>query len=397
MFLLSFLIRAAWVIFSYFFYIAQTGIPFEFNTADAFSYHSWASAASDTFEEGGIAQFFESNVGYSDLGYPIYLTIVYYIFGDSIIIARLLFAIWGAWTVVLIYKIGRRNFDENTGRIAGIFALLLPNFIYYCGLHMKEVMMIFFLVAFMERADDILRGGKVTAVKLLIIGLLGAYLFFFRTVLALSAVFALFSALVLSKKVGMSWLNRMLITVWFLVVIWLFLSARVQNEIEAYYEGRDQQESNMEWRAKREGGNAFAKYGTTIVFVPLMFTVPFPTLVNIEIQQNQMLLAGGYFVRNVYAFFVILALITMYRKKLLRKHIFLLSFVFAYLFILAKSSFAISERFHLPAVPFLLILAAYGLTQINRKNKKYFIPYLVFIAIIIIGWNWFKLAGRGII
>jgi hypothetical protein len=64
---------------------------------------------------------------------------------------------------------------------------------------------------------------------------------------------------------------------------------------------------------------------------------------------------------------------------------------------LAQSSFALSERFHLPALPFLIILAAYGITNINYKNHKYYIPYLLLIGIIIIAWNAFKLAGRGIV
>jgi hypothetical protein len=33
----------------------------------------------------------------------------------------------------------------------------------------------------------------------------------------------------------------------------------------------------------------------------------------------------------------------------------------------------------------------------NKKYASYYIPYLVIIGIIIIGWNWFKLAGRGVV
>ena len=72
-------------------------------------------------------------------------------------------------------------------------------------------------------------------------------------------------------------------------------------------------------------------------------------------------------------------------------------FTLAYLAILARSPYALSERFHMPVVPFLIILSAYGISQIDLKNKKFFIPYLVIIGLIIIGWNWFKLAGRGVI
>ena len=175
------------------------------------------------------------------------------------------------------------------------------------------------------------------------------------------------------------------------------MSARIEREFNYYYQSQNQQEANMKFRAAKAHGNTLATYGTSLVFLPFMFVAPFPTFVNIEVQQQQMLLSGGYFIRNIYAFFVILAVILLYKRKLLRKYILLLSFIMSYIFILAKSSFAISERFHMPLVPFLLILAAFGITQINPKHTKYYQPYIVLIIIIIIGWNWFKLAGRGAI
>jgi ABC-type dipeptide/oligopeptide/nickel transport system permease subunit len=61
------------------------------------------------------------------------------------------------------------------------------------------------------------------------------------------------------------------------------------------------------------------------------------------------------------------------------------------------SKFAIVERFHMPALPLFIILAAFGIAKINKKNIKYFQLYLVVIIIVIVGWNWFKLVGRGLI
>lgn len=72
------------------------------------------------------------------------------------------------------------------------------------------------------------------------------------------------------------------------------------------------------------------------------------------------------------------------------------SFTVAYLIVVALSAFAQSERFHLPALPFLLILAAYGLSNISNNEKKYFNWYLILLFFIFIAWNWFKMAGRGL-
>jgi len=393
----SLIIRVIWVVFSYFFFIAQTGKPFDFVAADSYSYHNWAIEASDAFSRKGFSQFFESRGGYSDLGYPIYLTLVYVVFGQSIIIARLLFAVIGAWSCVLIYRLAKRNFGEAPARIAALLAMLLPNLIYYTGLHLKEPLMVFLIIAFIERSDEFLRNKQLRLVDMILIALIGGVLFFFRTVLGISALFALFSSLVFSTiKIG-NWGKRILLGSWVIVLIWVLFSARIQYEIDYLIENIDAQEQNMRYRAEREGGNKLSEYGSVFVFVPFMFVAPFPTFVNIEPQKQQMLLAGGYFVRNIYSFFVILALILLVKRRMLKKHVLILSFIMAYLAILARSPYALSERFHMPVVPFLLILGAYGITQLNIKNKKYYTPYLIMIIIIVLGWNWFKLAGRGMV
>lgn len=393
----SFLIRIIWVIFSYYFFISQTGQPFDFVMGDSLSYHNWASIASKSFSQEGYSQFFESSLGYSDLGYPMFLTTIYYIFGETIIGARLIFALFGAVSCILIYKLTRRNFGESTARISGIMAMLLPNFIYYTGLHLKESIMVFLIILFIERADALLRGNEFKINVFITVVLTGGILFFFRTVLGVAALFALFSGLVFSSAQLGSWNKRIITSIWILVMIWVFFSANIQYEVNYLIENIDAQDQNMRYRAEREGGNRLAEYGSVFLFVPFMFVAPFPTLINIPLQEQQMLLSGGYFVRNVYAFFVILALINLYKKKLLRKHVLLIMFTLAYLAILARSPYALSERFHMPVAPFLLILSAYGISQITLKNKKYYIPYLIIIAVLIIGWNWFKLAGRGMI
>jgi hypothetical protein len=110
-----------------------------------------------------------------------------------------------------------------------------------------------------------------------------------------------------------------------------------------------------------------------------------------------MLLSGGFFVKNIMAFFVFVALLFLIKKKRWKNHILILAVFAIYLAILALSKFAIVERFHMPALPFFIILSAYGISVINKKSIKYFQGYVLLIAFIIVGWNWFKLAGRGII
>jgi hypothetical protein len=112
--------------------------------------------------------------------------------------------------------------------------------------------------------------------------------------------------------------------------------------VETYWNARDtNQDASMEFRAKREGGNEFAKYVGTAVFAPLIFTIPFPTMVETPKHENQRLIHGGNFVKNITSFFTILAIFLLFFKyKTWRNHILILAFTGGYLAVVAMSAFA---------------------------------------------------------
>jgi len=390
-------IRISYVVFSYFFYIFMTDHPFEFEARDSMGYHKEAVWIVDMFEAGDIQYYFKEYLkGVSDSGFTLFLGFIYYFSAKSILVARLINAFAGAWTCLLIYNIAKRNFGEIPARISAVLAMLLPTLIYYCGLHTKETIMVFFLVAFAERADFFIRQRTIKTWNLLVVIILGASLFFFRTVLAAAAWFALFSALLFSANKLIGAARKSIYIAWFTIAALVVISGQIRTEVEGYVKDRNtNQKAQMENYATTKGANTLAKYGTASIFMPMMLFAPFPTLVYIEDQPNAMMINGNIFTRNVYAFFVLIALFTLYKKKLLTEHILVLALLLTYLVILSLSGFALSERFHMPAVPFLLILAGYGITQMNNRNVKFYIPYLVVIGLVIIGWNWFKLAGRG--
>ena len=108
---------------------------------------------------------------------------------------------------------------------------------------------------------------------------------------------------------------------------------------------------------------------------------------------------GGNFVKNILSGFTIAALFILLFSGDWRKYVLPLAILCGYLVVLVFSTFAQSERFHLPILPFSLMFAAYGISKMNEVwwIKKYY-PYwcaLMFVAAI--AWNWFKLAGRGMI
>lgn len=395
----AFIVRFLYVLFSYYFYLEMTGKPFEFAVADAKGYHEEAIWLLHLLKTDQLPVYFAYKKGaLSDMGYVVYLTFIYSIFGSGLLLVRFFKAALSAYTCVLVYKIASRNFGENSGKIAGILCLLSPNLIYYCGLHLKETEMVFLTILFIERADVLIRSKEFSVKALLILLMIGSSLFFFRTVLGVTAFASLLIGFLLYRtEVGTISPTRKAGFIIVMIGLLTFLQGgRLESEVTRYWGDRDaNQRLSMRTRSRRATGNKLAIQGSTAVFAPLILMAPFPTLINIQTQQNQMLLNGGYYTRNIYVFFLFIALAFLVKNKKVREHLLIISFLLSYLAVLALSKFAISERFHLPIVPIIIILAAFGITQLNRKNVKYYVPYLLLIGAIIIAWNMFKVAGRG--
>jgi 4-amino-4-deoxy-L-arabinose transferase-like glycosyltransferase len=398
-FVTALIVRLIYVILIYFFYQAQTGAPFEFFAGDSIGYHGEANYILQLFFSGNINYyFFHYLKGVSDSGWPIIMAFIYLFTFKSIFILRLINALVSAWMVVLIYRISQRNFGERAARITAVLAMLLPAFIYYSGLHLKETFMVFFLIAFINQADYLLHSRNFSIRNILLIVFLGTSLFFFRTVLAAAAWFTLLSAFLLSSDKLMSNYRKVVIIGWLVIAAAFVFSGKILNEVSGYLGARKtNQETRYEFFSTREGANTLSKYGSAAIFIPLIIPAPFPTLVNIPEQKNQMMTNGDLFTRNVYVFFVFIAFWELYKKKRIRSTLLLSVFLGTYLLILANSGFALSPRFHVPALPFLLMFAGYGITQTNRNYSSYYVLYLIAISIVVIGWNWFKLAGRGMV
>lgn len=403
-------LRVVWVFVSYILYRNWTGTPFSIGAADELFYDEVARYGASLIRDGNWNLYTEiinySNAAFSDMGYPIYLSIVYWIFGDSILIARIIKAILSAWTVVLIYKVASRNFGESTGRMAGIFCMLMPNLIYYCSFQLKEIEMVFLAMLFVERVDALLRKGKLTFFPTFAVMLIPLALFMIRTALAATLVLAFFCALLFTNGRVVGWGKRILLIVAaaiFAIVIFLS-SSSIGQDIAAIWERRGtEQQANMEWRSVRDVGHGmtqkFAKYAGAAVFAPMIFTIPFPTMNDIPGQENQMMIHGGNFVKNITSYFTIMALFVLLFSGKWRQHVLPLAVLIGYLVVLVFSNFAHSERFHLPILPLSLMFAAYGINIMKQYSwiKQYFNYWCVLMFIAAIAWNWFKLAGRGMI
>ena len=109
-----------------------------------------------------------------------------------------------------------------------------------------------------------------------------------------------------------------------------------------------------------------------------------------------MMLNGANFTKNIMSGFVIFALFSLLLSGEWRKHVLLIATTCGYLVVLVFSNFA-SERFHFPILALELMLAAYGISLMKNKHKRWFVIWLVVICAANIGWAYIKLAGRGLL
>ena len=393
-FSVALLLRLVWVVFSYFFYQSQTGQPFEWGAADSLGYHYSAEwLAGEPWTVAWNYLFVNRRV-VSDSGFVLWLTVLYKIFGVNIIFPRLLNTIFGAFTCVLLYKLAARSINEQVGRMAGIFSMIMPNFIIYCGLHLKEVLMLFILVAFLERADYVLRASKVKFWNLVLPLVLAGSLFLFRTVLGAVAFFSFITAILFSPTRVVKRGRKMVVVFWVVLAVIVLAGGVIMNEVESLWNERyTNQESKRTEQTMR--GNLWAKYASGTVMAPMVFVLPFSTMVDTD-QQNQALIHGGNYIRNFMGVFAIIALVdALFVKKNWRELSLIGSFAIAYLGIVSMSGFANSERFLLPGLPCLIVIWAYGISVLNARNYKLVRVWYVIVPVMEIAWAYFKIGSRG--
>lgn len=418
-FLVAFIPRLLFMLLLYYLFMTHYGNVFGFETADAPFYDILGQDFATSIRNGEFVEMWRNtnkSTDISDMGYGVYVGVIYWLTGSngvlnengyggeqgSILAVRLLKCIWSALTVFLIYRLAKRNFGEQTGRIAAIFCALWPNFWYYCGVHLKETEMVFLAVLFVEQADQMLRSRQFTAWKVLPVLLVGAAMFTFRTPLALVAILALLFSVVMSSNRVVNWGKRIIVGGLAIILIGVTMGNRIHENADELLKRvqMNEQKSNMEWRGRRTDGNSFAKYASSAVFAPLIFSIPFPSFVRpFDGQDHLQILNGGNFVKNIISFFTIFAMVMLLLSGKWRDHLLPLAFLLGYLVVLTMSTFAQSERFHQPIIPFEFMFAAYGMSiaVTKLKYKRWFTYWCGLMFIAAIAWNWFKLAGRGLV
>ena len=390
-------LRVVWVVVSYFFYIAETGIPFEFQARDSLGYHEDAEWLAGVEWSATFEYLFGNMIALSDSGFPFYLSLVYRVFGPIIIIPRLINALLSAWTCLLVYRMSSRTFGEEVGRMAGIMMLFMPNLLIYCGYHLKETVMLFLTVACLERIEFLTRRPKMSFVDFVLPSILAASLFLFRTALGAAAVFAFVSTVLVSSAPALMYKGkRVFLIAWGVIALFLFGGSTIMTEVEALWEGRGENLENKRMEQTIRG-NKWAKYATGTVMAPMIVVLPFATMVDVDQQYSQQAKSGGNYIRNFMGFFALLAIYEAFRRKKWRDVIPIGAFVIGYLGIVASSGFSNSERFLLPGLPCLIMMWAYGISTLRDKTFKLLKWWCLVVLAMEVAWAYFKLGSRGIL
>jgi len=399
LFLVAFGLRAVYAFVMLYYYYWETGIAFEYGAADSIWYHRTGVLVSRGFTEGYTLQALRYlrcyTMGFSDRGYILWLALLYSIFGRSWLVPRLFKALMSAYMCVVVYKLGTRTMGERTGRLAGVMCVFLPILIQICGLHTKEMEMIFLSILALERMDYLIRSKRYTFWNILCPILLTGLTFGFRTIIGMCLIFAFLVFVVLSPKNLVGKRTKIITIVSVVVLFFVFLFSPIGQEMEKIYRMKF---SDLHYQSEKieSSGLKYGELANSWLMAPGAFVLPLSPMVE-ESPTNNKMIHGSTYVTNFLAFFAMLSILIAIRQRQWRNFSLIGAYELSYLAIIMFSFAANSERYHEPAVPLLILMAAYTMTHLRHKDMKLFYVYcgLLFVALFL--WNWLKLSARGLV
>lgn len=330
---------------------------------------------------------------YSDTGFSTFLMLPVMLFGHSPVLIKTILCLFGSLVVMRGYKLASLLIDKPAARLAGIFLVLYPISWFYSSIMLKESIMVLLItesLILMVKAQKSIKLNFLMKAMIFI-----TLLFFFRSAISILLLMVLGFSFFMQHRLKNVLLNIILACIVILIYVYFLKSTGKYDEYYSQYTNID--EFTQERLSYMENINPFVALVGTPVFAGLAFISPFPSVVlvpnagGLPHSEYYYHVAGNLF-WIVLAFFSIYGLYYAIRHQR-REMSVLLAFIIGYQFILLKAMMFTSVRFSYPAKPFLLILAAYGLFHI--KSKKWYPVYLFASVIMIVGWNYVRLKGKG--
>lgn len=405
-FWLSLSLRVFSVLFFYWLFYYITGTEFDVEAKDALFYHASALDISKTFYSGdfSILDILEKyRIDFDDSGYSFFLAIIYFLSNDSILFARIIQAIISAYSVILIFKIGNEFWSVETGKNTAIIAMAFPPLLFFTGLHLKETIMVFFILLFILHVYKIVNDGfNFKRLFYIIISII--FLFSLRTVLAVISVVSLFIYIVINSRAKVY--RKILLSVVFIAVTvfslqYLNIFEEVSYKFIAYI-NLDRETGVLGGRSLNQYSSkqSFAKILSTPLLAAQSIVSPYPSMVKTNIsffnQTLQWYYVGGLFMWNYISYFSFIGLYNSFKNKFRQNSILFLISIF-YTAALVISVYILSIRYNIVKLVLLIFFAGLGMNNLNKKKFHYFLIYSIIVTIVIITWNYVKLKGRGLI
>lgn len=391
-------IRLLYVVFSYYYFYNRIGGPFE-GSGDEVGYYTRSALLSKYIRKGDfrfVVDFLKGySLGFSDHGYLIWLTFIHTIFGRKVWVARIFKALMSAYLCIVVHKLSSRTFGERTGRLAAVMCVFMPLFIQLTGSHTKEMEMIFLSIFALERMDYLIRSKKYTLWNILFPILLIGMSFGFRTVIGMCLIFAFLVFVILSPNHLVNRKGKIIALSTTLVVFLVFLFTVIGSEMKIVYMLNF---SGTDYLARKYAslGLKYSELSKSKYLFPGAFVLPLSPMVDVAPDHNKMF-HGTMFIKNFLAFFAMLSIVIAIRQKKCRDFSLIGAYELSYLAIVVFTFTSNSERYHQPAVPLILVMAAYAMTHLRRKDLTLFYIYCGLLFVALFAWNWIKLAARGMV
>ncbi|MCX6266800.1 MAG: glycosyltransferase family 39 protein [Bacteroidetes bacterium] len=400
LFWMTFFIRLAFVslFYLYYFYYVQSpyGKLFAAGAEDATGYHILAKWMAEDFTNGKLIfkVYVDMMGGISDIGYIIWTFLWYYIFGPSLLVHGFFNLIFGSWSVILVYKIARNQFTHQIAIIAATMMMLYPSFFYFSSQSLKEIVMIWLLLVAVLYAQRFIMkiGSRLNNILISILFIFS--LAFFRTFLVGLVLFGLIIGAIFRYKKGNPFQIYIFLTFGLLLLMYLGNTVGLTDQISGVLNSAS---GNFDNTIGRRTDNSIAVKMASIPLF-LVYTIPGPltTFVNTANQYAIWFQLAGFYIRNIFVFFFIIGIYQLFRKAF-SENLLLITITLGYLFVMAYSGYVTSGRYQLVVAPFLFIISAVGLANVTSKQLKWFNIFLISMVILILGWNYLKLLGYGML
>jgi hypothetical protein len=379
------------------------GTFFEPRAADSVLYHEHGVDLAKMFRNFDFKPgSYLTDSDYSDYGYNVFLGVIYSLFGSFTIIARLFHCLLHALSCMLIFKITSIIFDFKSAKLASILNAFSPHLLFFVGVSLKETLMIFLLLNSTYQSIEIILNQKINLLKLTIFISTILSLFFFRTVLGIVFLvsFSLFYISNMTFKKNIYRIISLLgLLIAFTIVIYYISEIGFTKKIIETI-GLSNTQTDAELADKISKGNGSGLSVKIALVIPLLFfsvlVAPFPTIVFLDDQTEIVWLYSGCLLKNLLVFFAIVGVFNALRF-VRKKSLLVIGILISYSLVISVAAQSTSIRYQLVSLPFIHIIAAYGIYRFNTKLKSVWFIYLFFIFISIVSWNYFKLSIRGLI